>query len=267
MSAFTYILVNVLGRSFTIPLFVRWLACGILLSSTVALGDKVGIDEQLGKNLPGQVAFADEQGNPVTLQALFGKPTILALVYYECPGICTPLLNNLTETLDRLDLTPGADYQVVTISFDPKDTPTIAAKKRANYFKQFHKPFPPEAWRFLTGDQAAIDAITDAVGFRYKKVGNDFNHPGVIIVLSPDGRVMRYLAGVQFMPFDIKMAVIEASKGKPMPTVNRVLAFCFSYDPDGRRYVFSTLKVAGVVTLTMIACFGGFLYLTTRKPK
>ena len=227
----------------------------------------VGVDEKLGRSVPVELLLNDEDGKPVALKSLLGKPTILTLVYYECPGICTPLLNNLTDTLDRLDLTPGQDYKVVTISFDPRDTATVAAKKRANYIKQFHKPFPPEAWRFLTGDQAAIDQITDAVGFRYKKVGDDFNHPGVVMVLSPDGRMMRYLQGVQFLPFDIKMAVIEASKGKPMPTVNRVLAFCFSYDPDGRRYVFSTLKVAGVATLAIIACFGGFLYLTTRKQK
>ena len=267
MSAFTCTIVNVLGCRFTIPLFVRWLACGILLSSTVALADKVGIDEQLGKNLPGQVVFADEQGNPVKLQALFGKPTILALVYYECPGICTPLLNNLVDTLYRTDLVPGHDYQVITISFDPRDTPATATKKRANYLKQFHKPFPPGAWRFLTGTQAAIDQVTDAVGFRYATAGKDFNHPGVLIMLSPDGRVMRYLYGVSFMPFDLKMAVIEAARGQPMPAINRALAFCYTYDPDGRRYVFSTLKVTGVVTLAMIACFGSFLYLTTRKKK
>jgi protein SCO1/2 len=247
-------------------LAVMFAICLFLLQPVFGAGE-VGVDEKLGRSVPLELRFNDEDGQPVALQSLLGKTTILTLVYYECPGICTPLLNNLTDTLDRLDLTPGTDYQVITISFDEKDTPPVAAKKRANYLKQFHKPFPPEAWRFLTGNQAAIDQITEAVGFRYKKVGNDFNHPGVVMVLSPDGRMMRYLQGIQFLPFDIKMAVIEASKGKPMPTVNRVLAFCFSYDPDGRRYVFSTLKVAGVATLAVIACFGGFLYLTTRKRK
>ena len=259
---------NVLGRRFTIPVVGPWVVGGVLLLlSAVASDGKVGIDEQLGKNLPGGVAFADEQGNPVKLQALFGKPTILALVYYECPGICTPLLNNLVDTLDRTDLVPGRDYQVITISFDPKDTPATATKKRANYLKQFNKPFPPDAWRFLTGTQAAIDQVTDAVGFRYATAGKDFNHPGVLTMLSPDGHVMRYLYGVSFLPFDLKMAVIEAAKGQPMPAINRALAFCYTYDLDGRRYVFSTLKVTGVVTLSMIACFGSFLYLTTRKKK
>lgn len=225
----------------------------------------VGVDEKLGQPVLADLIFNDEAGQPVTLQSLLGKTTILTLVYYECPGICTPLLNNLTGTLDQLDLTPGRDYQVITISFDPKDTPSVAARKRENYVKQIHRAFPMEAWRFLTGNQAAIDKITDAVGFRYQKVGNDFNHPGVVMVLSPDGRMMRYLQGIQFMPFDIKMAVIEAGKGHPMPTLNRVLAFCFSYDPEGRKYVFSTLKVAGVATLGVLACFGGFLYFTSRR--
>ncbi len=229
--------------------------------------EEVGIEEKLGSSVPAELTFNDEEGRTVALKSLLGKPTVLTLVYFECPGICTPLLNNLTDTLNRLDMAPGQEFQLITISFDPKDTPTVAAKKRENYIKQLHKPCPTEAWRFLTGDQAAIDKITDAVGFRYKKTGNDFNHPGVVMVLSPDGRMMRYLQGIQFMPFDIKMGVIEASKGRPMPTVSRVLAFCFTYDPEGRRYVFSTLKVAGVATLGIIACFGGFLYLTTRKRK
>jgi protein SCO1/2 len=230
-------------------------------------GDRVGVDEKLGAPAPGALTFRDETGQPVTLQSLFGKTTILTLVYYNCPGICTPLLNGLQDTLDRVDLAPGTDYQVITISFDVNDTPSLAAKKRDNYVKLFHQPYPPTAWRFLTGEQAAIDQITDAVGFRYKKEGKDFNHPGVLIVLSPDGRAMRYLEGISFMPFDVKLAVIEATKGKPMPTVNRVLAFCYSYDPQGRRYVFATLKVAGIGTLAVVGCFAGFLYLTTRKQK
>lgn len=245
------------------------LVCLWVLGASVGAqtGDRVGVDEKLGAAVPGTLTFRDESGQPVTLQSLYGKTTILTLVYYSCPGICTPLLNGLQDTLDRVDLAPGKDYQVVTISFDVNDTPALATKKRQTYLDLFSKPYPPSAWRFLTGDQAAIAAVTDAVGFRYKKEGKDFNHPGVLIVLSPDGKVMRYLEGITFMPFDVKLAVIEATKGKPMPTVNRVLAFCYSYDPQGRRYVFATLKVAGIGTLAVVGCFAGFLYLTTRKRK
>lgn len=226
---------------------------------------EVGVEEKLGLAVPVDLVFNDETGAPVALKSLLGKPTILTLVYYDCPGICTPLLNNLVNTLDGVDLIPGKDYQVITISFDPKDSPPIASKKRVNYLKQFHRPVAPEAWRFLTGNQAAIDQITDAVGFHYKKVGEDFNHPGVLMVLSPDGRMMRYLQGTIFLPFDIKMAVIEASKGHQMPTVNRVLSFCFSYDPEGRKYVFATLKVAGSVMVMFIGMFIAWLIISSRR--
>ena len=198
---------------------------------------------------------------------MLGKPTILALVYYECPGICTPLLNNLVDTLDRSELVLGKDYQVITISFDPKDTPALAAKKKANYLKQFHQPIPPEAFRFLTGDQAAIDKITEVVGFRYMATGKDFNHPGVLTILSADGKVMRYLYGVNFMPFDIKMAVIEAARGQPMPSINRALAFCYSYDPQGRKYVFSTLKVSGSVMVFTLGLFVIWLVISSRRHR
>ena len=241
-----------------------WLLGGAAYFAAGAQGT-VGIDEHLTQKIPGAVSFVDEDGHPVTLQSLLGKPTILALVYYECPGICTPLLNNLVDTLDRSELTAGKDYQVLTISFDPKDTPTLAAKKKANYLKQSHRSIPPDAFRFLTGDQAAIDKITEAVGFHYTVTGKDFNHPGVLTILSPDGRVMRYLYGVNFMPFDIKMAVIEASKGQPMPSLNRALAFCYSYDPQGRTYVFSTLKVAGSVMVLTLGLFVVWLLISSRR--
>jgi protein SCO1 len=236
-------------------------------ASMPAAAPAVGVDEHLGQSVPMEITFKDEDGKTVTLKSLMGKTTILTLVYYECPGICTPLLNNLADTLDRVDLEPGKDFQVVTISFDERDTPVMAAKKKANYLKQLHRPFPPEAWRFLTGDTNSIAAITEAVGFRYMRVGKDFNHPGVLTVLGGDGKVMRYLQGISFLPFDIKMAVIEAGKGRPMPTINRLLAFCYSYDPDGRKYVFSTLKVAGSVTLATLALFGSWLVISTRRDR
>ncbi len=238
-------------------------------SFVLAEATKVGVDEKLGQRVPVDATFYDEEGNSVALESLLGKTTILTLVYFECPGICTPLLNNLKETLERVDLEPGKDFQVLTISFDPKDKPALAAQKRLNYLKQIQarRPFPAEAWRFLTGSTNSIAAVTEAVGFGYQQVGADFNHPGALIVLGPDGRVRRYLQGTSFMPFDLKMAVIEATKGNSMPTVNRVLSFCFSYDPEGRKYVFATLKVAGVATLAVLGCFVFFLVLTSRKRR
>jgi protein SCO1/2 len=176
-------------------------------------------------------------------------------------------MNSLVETLNRTDIEPLRDFQVITISFDETETPALAAKKKENYLKLFQRPFPPEAWRFLTGDKKAIEAITDAVGFRYVRVGRDFNHVGVITVLGSDGKIIRYLHGITFMPFDIKMSLIEASKGRTMPPVNRVLAFCYSYDPDGRKYTFNLLKVAGISMFTFIGLFVAWLVITSKRQK
>jgi protein SCO1 len=245
------------------------LGCGgaALLALTTAAAAPVGIDEKLGQTVPLDTVLNDEAGKPVPLRALLTKPTLLLLVYYECPNICNPLMNSLVETLNRTDIEPGRDFQVITISFDETETPALAAKKKENYLKSFQRPFPPEAWRFLTGDKKSIDAITDAVGFRFQRTGRDFNHAGVITVLAADGKISRYLHGITFMPFDIKMSLVEAAKGQTMPALNRVLAFCYSYDPEGRKYVFNLLKVAGITGFTFIGLFVAWLVITTKRQK
>jgi len=127
------------------------------------------------------------------------------------------------------------------------------------------RPLGEDGWRFLTGDAAAVDALTDAVGFRYERAGKDFQHPGAIILLSPDGKVTRYLYGVAFLPFDLKMAVFEASEGRVGPTISKMLLYCFSYDPEGQTYVFNILKVTGTVTILFVIAFVAFLIITTRR--
>jgi protein SCO1/2 len=232
-----------------------------------APGEKVGVDEKLGTTIPMDLVFNDENGKPVPLKALITKPTLLTLVYYECPGICNPLMTGLAETLDRTELVPGKDYEVLSISFNPDEGAKLAAAKKENYLKMFNRPFPKDGWRFLSGDAKAIDALTEAVGFRYQKVGKDYNHPGVITVLTPEGKIARYLHGINFLPFDIKMSTIEASKGKTMPALSRMLAFCYSYDPEGKKYVFNILKVVGVSMFTFIGLFVAWLVITTRRAK
>lgn len=246
-------------------LVVTLLMCAVVVMAVEPAA--VGVDEKLGQSIPLDAVFLDEAGKPVPLRALITKPTLLLLVYYECPSICNPLMNSLVETLNRTDIEPGRDYQVLTISFDETETPALAARKKENYLKSFQRPFPPEAWRFLTGDKKSIDAITDAVGFRFVRTGRDFNHAGVITVLASDGKITRYLHGIQFMPFDIKMSLIEASKGKTMPPLNRVLAFCYSYDPEGRKYTFNLLKVAGISMFTFIGLFVAWLVITSKRQK
>ena len=244
------------------------MVCGLGLSARdEQTPAKVGIDEKLGQTIPLNLAFVDEEGKPLPLRALVTKPTLLLLVYYECPSICNPLMNSLVQTLNRTDLDPGREYQVITVSFDETETYTLAAKKKESYLKSFQRPFPKEAWRFLTGNKAAIDTLTDAVGFRFQRTGNEFNHAGGITVLAPDGKIIRYLHGITFMPFDIKMSLIEASKGKTMPPLNRVLAFCYSYDPEGRTYAFNFLKVVGVTVTTFVALFIAWLVITTKRHR
>jgi len=227
---------------------------------------EVGIDEQLGEQVPLNLTFFDEDVKTVPLKDLLDRPTILALVYFECPGICTPLLNGLTEVLGKLDLKPGVDYQVLTISFDPTETPKMAKGKRQSYVKQLKKPFPESAWHFMTGTQKNIDRITDAVGFRYKRQGEqDFLHAAVLTILSPDGLVARYLYGTSFLPFELQMALAEAAAGRTGKAANRVLLYCFSYDPVGHKYLLSVTRITGLVTLLFAGSFGLWLFLTGRK--
>lgn len=227
---------------------------------------KVGIVEHLGDTLPADLTFRDEDGREVRLGDLVDRPTVLSLVYYSCPGICTPLLTGLAEVLNLLDLRPGQDFRVVTISFDPADTPKLAAEKKKNYLNLIDKrEFPEEAWSFLTGDQEQIDAITEAVGFRYEKQGKDFVHAAAIYVISPKGKIVRYLYGTTFLPLDLKLALTEASQGRVGPTINKILLFCFNYDPDGRKYVLNTTRIAGTAVLLTALAFVIYLGASSRR--
>lgn len=227
---------------------------------------EAGIDEKLGNKVPLDLALADEAGRPVTLGALIDKPTVLTLNYFRCAGICTPQLNGVVDLLNQIKAQPGQDFQVLTVSFDPRDTPEIADQKQANYLKQVHRPVAPAAWRFLTGTGPATRALADAVGFRFKPQGDDFIHAGALILLSPGGTVTRYIYGIAYQPADVQMAVLEAARGETRPTINQWLQFCFSYDPRGRGYVFSVTKAAATVTLVLAGLFAAFL-LFRRKPE
>lgn len=228
----------------------------------------VGIDEHLGGQLPLDAVFRDETGQTTTLgQVIDGRPTVMALVYFDCPGICTPLLNGMVDVLNdpKFAMKPGADFQVVTVSFNPKDTPHLAAKKRDTYVGQMTRPFPKSAWRFLTGTQDNIDKLVKALGFKYKKSGDTFVHSGSIYAISPKGKIARYLYGVDYLPFDLEMALTEASQGKTGPTINKLLRYCFSYDPAGRRYTLAVTRLAGAGTLIGAMILMTVLTVSGRK--
>jgi len=219
----------------------------------------VGMNERLGAQVPADLGLRDEEGREVRLGDLLDRPTILALVYFRCAGICSPLLNSLGEVIERTGLRPGTDFRVLAVSFDDRDDPALARAKRRNYLAGRSPGFPPEAWRFLTGDAAATKRLADAVGFGFRREGEDFVHPAVLTVLSPGGKITRYLYGVTFLPFDVKMAVVEASQGRAVPTASRILQVCYSYDPGARRYYLDVTRLAGISTLALLAVFGGWV--------
>lgn len=226
---------------------------------------EVGLDEKLGQRIPLDLVLKAEDGSPVTLRSLVDRPTILTLNYYRCAGICTPLLGGVAEVVKRTKSEPGKDFRVVTVSFDERDTPEIAATKRMNYLREVERPIQPDAWRFLTGDAATTKALSDAVGFRFRREGDDFIHPGVIIFLSPDGMVTRYMYGTTFLPADLQAAVGEAARRQPTPTITKLLKICFSYDPVGRKYVFSSTKAGALVVLAGALAFVFWLVRPRRR--
>lgn len=225
----------------------------------------VGIDEKLGTTIPMDLTFQDEYGQPVQLKSLFTKPTLLTLVYYRCPGICSPLLSGVADMVDRMDLAPGKDYNIVTVSFSPREDYIMASDKKKNYLGTMKKKIPEGSWRFLTGDSAAIAKLTDAVGFRYQKQGEDYMHSAVITAVSPNGMIARYLHGTNFLPLDVKLALTEASEFRTGPTINKLLKLCYSYDPAARKYVLNITRIAGGGMLVII--IGFVLMLTLKKKK
>lgn len=209
--------------------------------------EEVGLDEKLGTTVPLDIVLRDEMGQPITLRQLVDRPTILTLNYYRCAGICSPQLNGLAEAVNLTRAELGRAFRIVTVSFDERDTPDIAARKRSNYLEQIKRPIAPADWRFLTGTATETRRLADAVGFKFKKVGDDFAHPGALMFLSPKGLVTRYMYGTSYVPADLEMAVIEAAQGRPQPTINKWLAYCFSYDPIGKKYAVNVTRIAGTV--------------------
>jgi protein SCO1/2 len=226
----------------------------------------IGIDEKLGQLVPLDLTFRDESGNPVSLRQLIHAPVILTPVYLHCPNVCSFLLQNLADALDKLPAEPGKEYTVLTISFDETEKPDLARQKKKIYLKMIQKPFPEGAWRFLTGDKENIHKLTDATGFHFKRVGEDFEHPVSLVILAPDGKIVRYMYGADPLPFDLKLALIEASQGRIGPTIAKVVRFCFSYDPKANKLVFNMLRVTGAVTLLFALSFILFLILKGKKP-
>lgn len=242
----------------------------LLLASVYAEEEKkspVGIDEKLGAIVPGDITLFDETGKPVKLSDLTnGKPVILTLVYYKCPGICSPLLTELTHIVDKLDLQIGKEYEIITVSFNTAEDYIMAAEKKKNYFSLIKiKKAGDRDWRFLTADSINVAKITDAVGFRYIQQGDDFVHSGALTILSPERKITRYLYGTEFLAFDVKMALMEAAEGKIGSPISKITKLCYSFDAEGRKYVLNVTRIAGGGTILLLMAFAVFLFAKRKK--
>jgi protein SCO1/2 len=228
----------------------------------------VGIDQRLDEQVPLDLQFRDEAGQTVRLgDCLGGKPAILVLAYYRCPMLCTQVLNGLVDGLRGVPFSIAEQFNVVTVSFDARETPELAAAKKASYVEEYGRPRAAAGWHFLTGEQASIDCLTQAVGFRYRydPAQDQFAHASCILVLTPQGRVARYFYGIRYPPRDLRLGLVEASASKIGSPVDQVLLFCYHYDPATGKYTaaaMSFVRLGGALTLAVLA---GALLLAWRR--
>jgi protein SCO1/2 len=228
----------------------------------------IGFDQRLGETVPLDIALRDEAGRTVRLGDFFGKrPVVLTLVYYECPMLCTLTLNSLASALSILTFDIGREFDVVTVSFDPREKPPLAAGKKKAYLSRYGRPGAEAGWHFLTGDGEELARLTSAVGFRYQwdEEIRQFAHPSGLVVLTPEGRIARYLYGIEYAPKDLRLALVEASEHKIGTPVDQAMLFCYQYNPTTGRYGLLTMRlIRGGAVLTVLA-LGGFIFAMRRQ--
>lgn len=239
-------------------------------ASKVRLLENVGIEQRLGEQIPLDLVFRDESGSAVRLGEYFGKkPVILTLVYYNCPMLCNQVLNGLTSALDVVSFDIGKEFDVVTVSFDPRETPQVAGSKKETYLQWYKRSGAAEGWHFLTGDRASIEKLTDAVGFHYKfdQSTDQFIHASGIMIATPEGKLARYFYGIEYAPKDLRLGLIEASDNRIGNPVDRILLYCYHYDPAAGKYgvvAMNLLRIAGIATIAGLV--GMFWLLRRRRP-
>ncbi|UCF36049.1 MAG: SCO family protein [Acidobacteriota bacterium] len=233
--------------------------------------ENVGLDQKLGSQVPLNLNFLDESGAPVTLGDYFGeKPVILTLVYYECPMLCTYILNGTLRAMRAMEFSAGNEFDVVTVSINPDETPELAMSKKVEYLENYQRESGQKGWHFLTGTEDQIKTLADAVGFRYTydPASGEYVHASGIMVLTPDGQVARYFYGVEYSPRDLRLGLVEASNNEIGSPTDQVLLFCYQYNPLTGKYSFailSILRVAGALTLIGIALLITLLIRRERK--
>jgi protein SCO1/2 len=264
-----------LPLAFCLPVLAQgWATSPPPLSSEDPSGNKVrllenvGIDQRLGEQLPLDLVFRDENGSTVRLGDYFGKkPVVLTLVYYTCPMLCNQVLNGLTSGLDVVSFDIGKEFEVVTVSFDPRETPELARKKKQTYIDWYKRQGAAEGWHFLTGDQLSIERLTQAVGFHYKfdQSTDQFIHASGIMIATSQGKLARYFYGIEYAPKDLRLGLVEASDNKIGNPVDRLLLYCYHYDPASGKYgavVMNILRLAGLATIVGVAAM---LWLLKRR--
>jgi len=232
----------------------------------------VGILQNLNTQIPADLVFRDETGQTVRLGDYFGrKPVILSLVYYQCTMLCGEVLNGLDTALRVLKFDVGKEFDVLTVSFDPKDTPAVATLKKSEYLKRYKRAGAENGWHFLTGQQPAIDALTKAAGFQYQydPRSEQFAHATAIMILTPEGKIAQYYYGVEYAPKDLRLGLIQASNHKIGNVVDEVLLYCYHYDPNTGKYgatIFTILRLSGAATILVMGVFLGILIRRGSPP-
>jgi protein SCO1/2 len=239
-------------------------------SAMPAILNKVAISQNLNTQVSPDLTFRDENGKSVRLGDFYGKkPILLSLVYFDCPALCTEVLNGELRTMRAMSLDLGKDFDAVTVSFEPKDAPALAKAKRDVYAGQYSRPGAVDNWHFLTGDQQSIDALTRAVGFQYSydSASRQYAHAAAIMVLTPDGHIARYFYGVQYPARDLRLGLVEASQGKIGTVTDHALLFCYQYDPTTGKYgliVMNVIRASGALTILVL---GIFMFVMFRRDR
>lgn len=232
--------------------------------------DKVGIDQRIGAEVPLDLTFRDENGKVVRLADYMGdKPVVLTPVYYSCPMLCNLVLDGLVNVARELRFDIGSDYEVVSVSFDPEETPEMANAKKSIYASRYGRDQVEQGWHFLTGDQIEIRQLMDSIGFRYAydEALQEYAHAAVIVVLQPDGTISRYFYGFEYEPRDLRLALVEASEGKVGNPVDQALLLCYSYDPNAGKYTASVMNIVRLAGTATLAGLSGFIFLMFRKER
>ncbi len=237
---------------------------------SINIAKEIGLDQKLNGQVPLDAAFTDESGGPVRLRQYFGKkPVIMALVYYKCPKLCNQVLNGLLAAMRVMKFDAGKEFEVVLVGIDPRETPQVASGKKKSYIESYDRPGAENGWHFLTGQEAQIKRVADAVGYRYRfdDKMNQYVHPAGLMVATPAGKLAQYFYGFEYAPRDLKFAVMEASEERIGGLVDQVIFYCFMYDPASGKYGLVVMRVLRVMGIATVLSLGTLIFVLCRRNR